>query len=373
MKKISGIYKIINIQNSKLYIGSAENIDKRWGEHRRLLINKKHHSGHLQNSYNLYGVEKFKYEIIENCPEDILIKREQYYIDLYETTNPDKGYNECPTAGSRKGIKNTPEAIEKQRQSMMGKFVGEKSPTSKLTWDETYKIRKEYSLGNYTQKQLSEKYNISCSQIRDIINNVSWKKDDIDIIDVKKIKSNNYSKHQLGENNSTSKLTWEEVREIRKLWLSGEYTHQQISEKFNVKRENIGQILRNKSWKDVNYIVTNINHNKKLNEMQIKEIREKWKTGNYLQKQLADEYDTSRGNIRDIIQNKNWKDSNYIVVNINHSKKLNQQQVNEIRQKYSTGNFTYLQLSKEYKISAINIGQIVRNERWKDQNYKCPK
>ena len=43
MKK-SGIYKIVNLINGKVYIGSAVNFEKRWREHRRGLISKNHHS-----------------------------------------------------------------------------------------------------------------------------------------------------------------------------------------------------------------------------------------------------------------------------------------------------------------------------------------
>ena len=34
-----GIYKIENIINNKVYIGSSNNIERRWKEHKRLLNN----------------------------------------------------------------------------------------------------------------------------------------------------------------------------------------------------------------------------------------------------------------------------------------------------------------------------------------------
>ena len=65
MEKKSGIYKILNIINNKIYIGSAVNIDRRWSEHKSLLTNNKHHSKYLQNSFNKYGTENFLFEVVE--------------------------------------------------------------------------------------------------------------------------------------------------------------------------------------------------------------------------------------------------------------------------------------------------------------------
>jgi hypothetical protein len=49
----------------------------------------------------------------------------------------------------------------------------------------------------------------------------------------------------------------------------------------------------------------------------------------------------------------------------NGNSKLNEKQVLEIRKKYSTGKYTYLSLSKEYKVSNITIRKIVIRELWK--------
>jgi predicted GIY-YIG superfamily endonuclease len=41
-EKISGIYKITNLLNGKMYIGSAVNVRKRWHQHRHGLRCNKH-------------------------------------------------------------------------------------------------------------------------------------------------------------------------------------------------------------------------------------------------------------------------------------------------------------------------------------------
>lgn len=93
--KIIGIYKIININNKKVYIGSSNNIENRWKQHLYELKNNCHHSVKLQNSYNKTKDKSvFQFEIVEVVDDlSILHTREQYYIDLYDAYN--KGYNCC--------------------------------------------------------------------------------------------------------------------------------------------------------------------------------------------------------------------------------------------------------------------------------------
>ena len=48
-------------------------------------------------------------------------------------------------------------------------------------------------------------------------------------------------------------------------------------------------------------------HNSKLTEQQVLEIRADWATGKYTQKQLAEKYDSSQPQISLIINRKIWK------------------------------------------------------------------
>lgn len=90
----SGIYCIINIYNGKRYIGSSKNIRKRLWGHRAELRHNKHDNQYLQNAWNKYGEDKFDFYVIEQCPENILLEREQFYID---TIKPEYNLNPITT------------------------------------------------------------------------------------------------------------------------------------------------------------------------------------------------------------------------------------------------------------------------------------
>jgi predicted GIY-YIG superfamily endonuclease len=88
-----GIYKIVNLINNKVYIGSSKNIEYRITKHKYNLRQNCHINKHLQSSYNKYGEENFKFEIVTLTKESILRKAEQIYINSYQSLNPKYGYN----------------------------------------------------------------------------------------------------------------------------------------------------------------------------------------------------------------------------------------------------------------------------------------
>ena len=94
-----GIYKITNTINNKVYIGQSINIDERWRAHKADYKNSHltgKHKSYLYVSMRKYGIENFKFEVIEEAPKELLNEREIYWIQYYDATNPDKGYNLTP-------------------------------------------------------------------------------------------------------------------------------------------------------------------------------------------------------------------------------------------------------------------------------------
>jgi len=120
MKKIIGVYKITNIKNNKVYVGSAININNRFKTHKRLLKNNKHYNSHLQSSFNMYGIENFQYEIIEITNINELLLKEKYWIETLNANNPNYGYNKRLIVNSNLGIKLSDETKRKLSVSHMG-------------------------------------------------------------------------------------------------------------------------------------------------------------------------------------------------------------------------------------------------------------
>lgn len=106
--KTSGLYKIINTQNSKLYVGSSNNIAQRWRIHLYRLKKGNHHSRHLQAAWNKYGKDAFKFEIISEVDIADLIKEEQRLLDTIRPWDRVIGYNCSPSAESPRGTKRIP-------------------------------------------------------------------------------------------------------------------------------------------------------------------------------------------------------------------------------------------------------------------------
>ena len=106
-KHKGGIYRFTNITNKKTYVGSATDLRARFYvyysakrlESSRMVI---------YIALKKYGYSNFMLEILEYCPENILMEREQYYLDLLKPE-----YNILSLARSSLGYKHTVEAKEK--------------------------------------------------------------------------------------------------------------------------------------------------------------------------------------------------------------------------------------------------------------------
>jgi group I intron endonuclease len=95
----SGIYKITNLINGKIYIGSTCNFKDRKSKHKRTKSNTM-----ISRAIFKYGWDNFTFDAIEFCDKDILIEREQFYLDTLEPFKENNGYNilrNCTSNGWR--------------------------------------------------------------------------------------------------------------------------------------------------------------------------------------------------------------------------------------------------------------------------------
>lgn len=92
----SGIYTITNLINRKVYVGSAYNFKRRFKAHCSTLKNNIHRNKKLQNSYNKYGKDNFKFEILEECDIEFIYFKEYICINILNSCNSEYGYNINP-------------------------------------------------------------------------------------------------------------------------------------------------------------------------------------------------------------------------------------------------------------------------------------
>ena len=84
----TGIYKITNLVNGKVYIGASKNIESRWSNHKRCA------GSPIHSDLEALGEENFKFEVLLECPETMLAQWERDMICLYDSDDPEKGYND---------------------------------------------------------------------------------------------------------------------------------------------------------------------------------------------------------------------------------------------------------------------------------------
>ena len=126
----SGIYVIKNLLNGKMYIGSSKNFYERYKGHCSLLGRNVHFNSHLQSSFSKYGKENFEFSCIEEIKaedfesiEDFdkeLITKEEYYINFYETTNREIGYNARAKCDTNLGLKWSEESKKRFSEKKKG-------------------------------------------------------------------------------------------------------------------------------------------------------------------------------------------------------------------------------------------------------------
>ena len=91
------IYIIKNFVNGKRYIGqTVQSSQERFSQHIREAYAKgrKEYNYCLSRGIRKYGEESFDYAVLaEKVPLENLDLVEEHYIDMYQTTNPEYGYN----------------------------------------------------------------------------------------------------------------------------------------------------------------------------------------------------------------------------------------------------------------------------------------
>jgi group I intron endonuclease len=114
------VYKATNKVNGKVYIGQTiHTLENRASQHKHDAIKNKK-NGHFQNAIIKYGFDAFIWEQIDTAEnKEELNEKEKCLVDLYDSTNRDKGYN--TRAGGDSGGTLSEETKQKLREANIGK------------------------------------------------------------------------------------------------------------------------------------------------------------------------------------------------------------------------------------------------------------
>ncbi len=234
----SGIYQIRNTINGKRYIGSSLKFSDRWSGHKCLLRKSKHHSRHLQASWDRHGEDCFLFEVIEACEVDSLIEQEQAWL---ERLQPE--YNMLKVAGSSLGAKHSEETKTKISKRALGRkhtvprgaewraklsaaSKGKKKPAHVLEALQTGRAARVYD--EDARQALSDALREQYSDGRR-----------------SRVKA---AKHRENIGRHFAALTDHEVRQIRHLRASG-VTGKLVADKFNTTQVSVCNIHKGKTYK----------------------------------------------------------------------------------------------------------------------------
>src|SRR5436305_8838429 len=111
-----GVYSFICYITGARYIGSSIDIGIRLVQH--LVTNNTNE--HLQNAIEKYGLVNFTFAVVEFCDLEVLLKREQYYLDILFSLPANLRYNFARFAEAPfKGLTHSEESKAKYQERII--------------------------------------------------------------------------------------------------------------------------------------------------------------------------------------------------------------------------------------------------------------
>lgn len=245
----SGIYKITDLRNNKIYIGRAVDLKNRRWRHYCYIHPEDYLESSLASEINMNihqamieskNANDFVFEVLEECEEDLLDEKEQYYIKKFDCIEP-KGYNKT------KGGNTYPHA------------KGEQHYNHKITEEEANKIKTLLSQQTSVEDIIKEIPNATIGIISHINNGRTWKDNNI-----------NYPICRLS---GLIRFDDEMVMEIRRRREEGESTVK-LAQDFGTGTSTISSICNGDTHKDLPVLRQNIATRNLFNEKQVNYFRE---------------------------------------------------------------------------------------------------
>lgn len=180
-----------------------------------------------------------------------------------------------------------------------------------------------------------------------------------------------------GENSGKSKLTEEDVIEIRNLYYFKNFTSIDLEKKFQVDRSAIHSIIKGEHWKhiplpdniDINIgrkrVTGSNNKNTSLTENQVSEIKTLYFVDKKTMTELCKLFSVKRKVLRRILNGETWQHVKFpegVDLSVrNEQIKLTQEQKDKIREQYKSKELGWNGLAEKYGVSTNTIGVVVKD------------
>ncbi len=176
---------------------------------------------------------------------------------------------------------------------------------------------------------------------------------------------------QNGENNHRSILTEKDVKEIKRLYETGQYSYRKLGDIFGVKESTISYAIKGISWSGVGgdvIIPENKIHHKKLTSDDVIKIKEMLQEGKYRLKDIADMFETTSSNILCIKKGISWKNVGFLDIKPTTRTKLKKEDIPVIKELYKNG-MSQVKIGEIYGVKKNTISQAINGVHWKENNH----
>lgn len=187
LRNSSGVYLIINVVTSKVYVGSTKHFNNRFRAYKSSLKSGSTSQKKLLNSYLKHGGDCFIYVPISLVPVRALKFVEQFYIDQFDSVF--SGYNTVREAMGRRTTdfnlehraklsasnrrrKGKYRFSDEARQNISRSVSGTRNPRCKLSASDIELIRS--LLGKVPGREIAKMFSVSTSTISHIKTGRLW-------------------------------------------------------------------------------------------------------------------------------------------------------------------------------------------------------
>ncbi len=147
------VYRITNEINHMVYIGSTNNINERWRQHQSCAFNPNdhHYNYPLMRAFREYGIENFKFEVVETVNDwQTMINKEQQWI-LKENCIIPNGYNQTNRTDSPMFDPEVAKRMSETKREIYGKKVCEIDKQGNIlqVWDSLAEASEQTQLNRF--------------------------------------------------------------------------------------------------------------------------------------------------------------------------------------------------------------------------------